>query len=259
MKPTELFNLEGKTAIVTGGANGIGKASCEMLAAFGAKVVVSDYNLEQAKKTYKEINDKGGNSIAIDCDVTKDNELVNLVDKATTEFGSIEILVNNVGGGGAGRESPYDIEVTQFQKVFEMNVFSTWRLCQLVAPHMKNAGYGSIINMSSMASINKSPAISAYASSKAAINHMTRNLAFDYGPDNIRVNAIGPGAVRTNALKTVLTPELEKAMLKHTPINRLGEAEDIAGAVLYFAAPISSWTSGQIIFINGGGEQTLDM
>ncbi|MCG2429817.1 glucose 1-dehydrogenase [Aequorivita xiaoshiensis] len=259
MNPTELFNLKGKTAIVTGGANGIGKASCEMLAAFGAKVVVSDYNLEQAKKTSKEINDKGGNSIAIDCDVTKDEALVNLVDKTMAEYGSIEILVNNVGGGGAGRESPYDIEVTQFQKVFEMNVFSTWRLCQLVAPHMKKAGYGSIINMSSMASINKSPAISAYASSKAAINHMTRNLAFDYGPDNIRVNAIGPGAVRTNALKTVLTPELEKAMLKHTPINRLGEAEDIAGAVLYFAAPISSWTSGQIIFINGGGEQTLDM
>ena len=124
---------------------------------------------------------------------------------------------------------------------------------------MGEAGYGSIINMSSMASINKSPAISAYASSKAAINHMTRNLAFDYGPNNIRVNAIGPGATRTHALSTVLTPELEKAMLKHTPINRLGEAEDIAGAVLYFAAPISSWTSGQVIFINGGGEQTLDM
>ena len=162
-------------------------------------------------------------------------------------------------GGGAGKESPYDIEVAQFKKVFDMNVFSMWRLCQLVAPHMGKAGYGSIINMSSMASINKSPAISAYASSKAAINHMTRNLAFDYGPNNIRVNAIGPGATRTHALSTVLTPELEKAMLKHTPINRLGESEDIAGAVLYFAAPISSWTSGQVIFINGGGEQTLDM
>lgn len=259
MKTTELFNLKGKTAIVTGGANGIGKASCEMLAAFGANVVVSDYNMDSAEKTSEEINNNGGNTIAIDCDVTKDDALVNLVDKTIEEFGSIEILVNNVGGGGAGKESPYNIEIAQFKKVFEMNVFSMWRLCQLVAPHMKKAGYGSIINMSSMASINKSPAISAYASSKAAVNHMTRNLAFDYGPDNIRVNAIGPGATRTHALSTVLTPDLEKAMLKHTPINRLGEAEDIAGAVLYFAAPISSWTSGQVIFINGGGEQTLDM
>ena len=259
MEIAKHFDLKGKTAIVTGGAGGIGKACCEILAAYGAKVVVSDYNLEAAQETSKTINDNGGTSIAIDCNVLDDNALINLVDKTIEKFGSIEILENNVGGGGAGKESPYDIEVAQFKKVFDMNVFSMWRLCQLVAPHMKKSGYGSIINMSSMASINKSPAISAYASSKAAINHMTRNLAFDYGPDNIRINAIGPGATRTHALSTVLTPELEKAMLKHTPINRLGEAEDIAGAVLYFASPISSWTSGQVIFINGGGEQTLDM
>ncbi len=259
MDITTFFDLKGKTAIITGGANGIGKAGCEILAAYGANVVVSDYNLEEAKKTAVEIVNAGGSAIALQCDNTKDEDLVNLVNETVHKFGSIEILVNNVGGGGAGKESPYDIEVAQFQKVFEMNVFSTWRLCQLVAPHMKKAGYGSIINMSSMASINKSPAISAYASSKAAINHMTRNLAYDYGPDNIRINAIGPGATRTHALSTVLTPEIEKAMLKHTPINRLGEPEDIAGAILYFAAPISSWVSGQVIFVNGGGEQTLDM
>lgn len=258
MNKSELFDLKGKTAIVTGGANGIGKASCEILAVFGANVVVSDYNLEAAKKTTQEINNNGGRAVAIDCDVTRDEALVNLVDKTIAEFGGIHILVNNVGGGGAGKESPYDIEVAQFKKVYEMNVFSMWRLCQLVAPHMKAAGYGSIINMSSMASINKSPAISAYASSKAAINHMTRNLAFDYGPDEIRINAIGPGAVRTHALSTVLTPEIEERMLAHTPIHRLGEAEDIAGAVLYFAAPVSSWTSGQVLFVNGGGVQTLD-
>lgn len=259
MDTSKFFDLKGKTAIITGGANGIGKACCEILAAYGANVVVSDYNLEDAQNTSKEINDNGGKAIAIHCDVTKDEALVNLVDQTVKEFGSIEILVNNVGGGGAGRESPYDITVDQFKKVYDMNVFSMWRLCQLVAPEMKKVGYGSIINMSSMASVNTSPAISAYASSKAAINHMTRNLAYDFGPDNIRLNAIGPGATRTRALSTVLTPEIEKAMLKHTPIGRLGEAIDIAGAVLYFASPISSWTSGQVIFINGGGEQTLDM
>ena len=259
MDTKKLFDLTGKTAIVTGGAGGIGKACCEMLAAFGANVVVSDYNLEAAEATSESINAGGGKSIALNCNVLKDEDLVNLVDKTVAHFGSIEILVNNVGGGGAGKESPDDISVEQFRKVFDMNVFSMWRLCQLVAPHMEKAGYGSIINMSSMASVNRSPAISAYASSKAAVNHMTANLAYDYGPKNIRVNAIGPGATRTHALSTVLTPELEKAMLRHTPIKRLGEAEDIAGAVLYFAAPVSAWTSGQVIFINGGGEQTLDM
>ena len=99
--------------------------------------------------------------------------------------------------------------------------------------------------------------MSAYASSKAAVNHMTRNLAFDYGPE-IRVNAIGPGAIKTDALASVLTNKIERKMLEHTPLGRLGEADDIAGAVLYFAAPISEWVSGQVIFVNGGGNQTLE-
>lgn len=257
MDTSKLFDLTGKTAIVTGGGNGIGKACCEMLAAYGANVVVSDYKIEPANKVVEEITSKGGKAIALDCDVTKDEALVNLVEKTLEAYGQINILVNNVGGGGAGRESPYEISVNEFERVFQMNVFSMWRLCQLVAPHMKSSGYGSIINMSSMASINKSPAISAYASSKAAINHMTRNLAFDFGPE-IRINAVGPGAIRTQALQTVLTPEIEKTMLKHTPLERLGEPEDIAGAILYFAAPVSVWVSGQVLFVNGGGVQTLD-
>jgi 7-alpha-hydroxysteroid dehydrogenase len=123
---------------------------------------------------------------------------------------------------------------------------------------MKEGGYGSIINITSMASINKSPNMSAYASSKAAMNHMTANLAMDYGVDGIRVNAVGPGATKTAALASVLTPEIESKMLAHTPIKRLGEVEDIAGAVLYFAAPVSEWISGQVLFANGGGIQTLD-
>ena len=257
MNPSQLFDLNGKTAIVTGGGNGIGRACCRMLAAFGAQVVVSDYDLKAAQAVVAEIEADGGHALAIDCDVTSDTALEGLVTGTLAAYKQIHILVNNVGGGGAGREDPSQIGLEQFVRVFEMNVFSMWRLCQLVAPHMKAAGYGSIINMSSMASINTSPAISAYASSKAAINHMTRNLAFDYGPAS-RINAVGPGAVRTHALETVLTPEVEKKMLAHTPLGRLGEAEDIAGAVLYFAAPVSAWVSGQVLFVNGGGQQTLD-
>jgi len=257
MSNNDLFDLTGKTVIITGGAHGIGKASGEMLAKSGANIVVSDYDIAGAKEAAQALVAAGHKAIAIKCDVTKDEDLVALVDGALKEFGSINVLLNNVGGGIAGKESPFEIEVAEFKRVFEMNVFSMWRLCQLVAPHMKASGYGSIINMSSMASINKSPAVSAYASSKAAINHMTQNLAFDFGPE-IRINAIGPGAIRTDALKKVLTPEIEKRMLAHTPLERLGEADDIAGAVLYFAAPISKWVSGQVLFVNGGGVQTLD-
>ena len=252
-----LFDLKDKTAIVTGGANGIGKACSMMLAEYGANVVVADLKEDAAQSVAAEISRSDGKALAVPCNVTKDENLVNLVDQTLAEFGGVHILVNNVGGGGAGKESPSDISVNDFAQTFALNVFSAWRLAQLCAPHMKEAGYGSIITMSSMASVNRSPAISAYASSKAAINHMTANLAFDYGPE-VRVNAVAPGAVKTDALASVLTPEIEKKMLSHTPLERLGEPEDIAGAVLYFAAPISSWTSGQTLFVNGGGEQTLD-
>ena len=252
------FDLSGKVAIVTGGGNGIGRASALMLAAYGAAVAIADLKLAAAEKVAAEIVAAGGKALALECNVLKDEDLVRVVERTTNELGGIHILVNNAGGGGAGRESPYKISLEQFERPFQINVFSAWRLSQLCAPHMQKGGYGSIINMSSMSSINKSPAISAYAASKAAINHMTANLAHDYGPAGIRVNAVGPGAVRTDALATVLTPEIEERMLSYTPIKRLGEAEDIAGAVLYFAAPISNWVSGQTLFVNGGGVQTLD-
>lgn len=258
MIPQAHFDLAGKVAIVTGGGNGIGRASSLMLAAYGAAVAIADLKLAAAEKVAAEIVAAGGEALALECNVLKDEDLVRVVERTAAELGGIHILVNNAGGGGAGRESPFEISVEQFERPFQINVFSAWRLSQLCAPHMKQAGYGSIINMSSMSSINRSPAISAYAASKAAINHMTANLAHDYGPAGIRVNAVGPGAVRTDALATVLTPEIEERMLSHTPIKRLGEADDIAGAVLYFAAPISNWASGQTLFVNGGGVQTLD-
>lgn len=258
MKKESLFDLSGKTAIVTGGGNGIGKSCCEMLAAFGANVVVSDLKIEDAEKVAEEIKNQGAKAIPVACNVTKDEDLQQVVDAAKDEFGSIEILVNNAGGGGGGRENPFQIDVDRFKWVFELNLFSAWRLSQLCAPEMKKSGYGSIINITSMGSINKSPNMSAYASSKAALNHMTANLAHDYGPHGIRMNCVGPGATKTAALASVLTPEIEEKMLAGTPIKRLGEVEDISGAVLYFAAPLSSWVSGQVLFVNGGGVQTLD-
>ena len=258
MEKNNLFDLNDKTAIITGGGNGIGKACCEVFARHGANVIVSDLKLEDAQKVADSILAEGGNAVAVSCNVTKDEELVNLVKTAIDSFRGVHILVNNAGGGGAGRENPYQISVDDFAWVFQLNVFSAWRLSQLCAPEMEKSGYGSIINITSMSSINKSPNISAYASSKAAINHMTANLAFDYGPYGIRVNAVGPGATKTAALAKVLTPEIESKMLQGTPIKRLGEVEDIAGAVLYFAAPVSEWVSGQVLFVNGGGVQTLD-
>ncbi|WP_323027037.1 glucose 1-dehydrogenase [Gelidibacter japonicus] len=257
MEISKLFDLKGKTAIVTGGANGIGKATALLLAKHGANISIGDFNLEDAKKTAKEIQALGVKAIAVSCNVLKDDDLVNLIDTTVKELGGIHILINNAGGGGGGRENPFKISVDDIKRDYELNVFSGWRLCQLAVPHMKKEGYGSIVFTTSMSSINRSPNMSGYGGSKAAVNHTVANLAHDFGPE-VRINAVGPGATRTAALESVLTPEIEATMLKHTPIKRLGTAEDIAGAMLYFAAPISEWVSGQTLFVNGGGEQTLE-
>lgn len=257
MNFSNLFDLSGKTAIVTGGANGIGHAAALMLARAGANIAIGDFNLQDAQKTAAEIQTLGVKAIAVACNVLKDEDLVNLVETTLKEFGSIHILINNAGGGGGGRENPFKISIDDIKRDFDLNVFSTWRLCQLCVPHMKKTGYGSIVITTSMASIDKSPNMSGYASSKAAVNHMAANLAHDFGPE-VRINAVGPGATRTAALETVLTPEIEQKMLAKTPIKRLGTPDDIAGAILYFASPISEWVSGQTIFVNGGGVQTLD-
>ncbi len=253
----ELFDLSGKVAIVTGGANGIGKATALRLAQAGANIAIADLKLEDAEAAVEDIEKYGVKALAVECNILKDEDLVSMVEKVVAEFGTINVLINNAGGGGGGRENPSKISVDDIRRDFELNVFSGWRLCQLCVPYMKESGYGSIVFTTSMSSINKSPNMSGYAGSKAAVNHMVANLAHDFGPE-VRINAVGPGATRTAALESVLTTEIEERMLAHTPIKRLGEADDIAGAMLYFASPVSTWVSGQTIFVNGGGVQTLD-
>ena len=253
-----LFDLTGKVAVVTGGGDGIGRGVCEILAAAGAKVVVSNRSLDKAQIVSEAINAAGGKSVAVGCDVAQPDDLTHLIDFTVKNFGTVNILVNNAGIGGGGRENPFKIDREYVERIYAINVFAPWQLCKLAAPYMQQSGYGSIVNITSMSSVNTSPAMAIYGSSKAALNHLASNLAFDYGPMGIRINNVGPGATRTHALSTVLTPEIEARMLAHTPIRRLGEVSDIAGAVLYFAAPVSAWVSGQTLLVNGGGVQTLD-
>jgi 7-alpha-hydroxysteroid dehydrogenase len=123
---------------------------------------------------------------------------------------------------------------------------------------MEKAGHGAILNVSSMAAENRNVRMASYGSSKAAESHLTRNMAFDLGPKGIRVNGIAPGATKTDALATVLPPEIEKAMLRHTPLQRLGEPDDMANAALFLCSPAAAWVSGQILTVSGGGVQELD-
>lgn len=254
----KFLDLTGKVAIVTGGGDGIGKGCAEILAACGAKVVVSNRTLAKAQTVVEGISSAGGTAIAVECDVQNDRDLQNTVQTAVETYGAINILVNNAGIGGGGRENPFKIDIDYVRRIYEINVFAPWRLCQLTVPYMQKSGYGSIVNITSMSSINNDPNMAIYGSSKAALNHLVSNLAYDFGPLGVRINCVGPGATRTHALSTVLTPEIEQKMLAHTPIKRLGEVSDIAKAVLFFASPMSNWISGQTLMVNGGGVQTLD-
>lgn len=255
MSTERLFRLDGGVAIVTGAAAGIGRSIAETFAKAGAAVVVTDLKKEGADKVAEAIGAAGGKAIGLECNVTDEAHRIAVVDAAAQTFGKISILVNNAGGGGP---KPFDMPMGDFEWAFDLNLFSLFRLTQLTAPHMQKAGGGAILNISSMAGENKNVRMASYGSSKAAVNHLTRNIAFDLGPMGIRVNAIAPGAIKTDALATVLTPDVEKAMLKHTPLGRLGDAQDIANAALFLCSPAASWISGQILTVSGGGVQELD-
>lgn len=255
MPVADLFSLKGQVALVTGGGAGIGKAICLMFAEAGAAVACTDLNEADAMTVAGECERWGGRAIGLKLDVTNESERIAVVDRVVAEFGRLTALVNNAGGGGP---KPFDMPMADFEWAFQLNVNSLFRLSQLAAPHLKAAGGGAIVNISSMAGENKNRRMCSYGASKAAVNHLTRNMAYDLGPDNIRVNAIAPGAIRTAALETVLTPAIEQTMLKHTPLSRLGEGADIAAAALYLVAPASSWVSGQVLTVSGGGLQELD-
>ncbi|WP_312136182.1 7-alpha-hydroxysteroid dehydrogenase [Brevundimonas sp.] len=250
-----MFRLDGDVAIVTGAADGIGRGIAETFARAGAAVVVTDLNKDGAEAVAKGIVDNGGQAIGLECNVTDETQRQTVIDAALKSFGKITLLANNAGGGGP---KPFDMPMKDFEWAFELNVFAMFRFMQMVAPHMEAAGGGAVLNISSMAGENKNIHMASYSSSKAAVNHLTRNVAFDLGPKGIRINAIAPGAIKTHALAKVLTPQIEAAMLKHTPLGRLGQTQDIANAALFLCSSAAAWVSGQVLTVSGGGTQELD-
>lgn len=249
------FRLNNQVAIITGAGDGIGRAIARTFAAAGAAVVASDLDAGRADIVAAAIQAEGGRALAVACDVTSEQDLAGLVQAAVERFGKLTCVVANAGGGGP---KPFDMPMADFRRAYELNVFSLFRLAQLAAPEMEKAGGGSLLAITSMAAENRNQRMASYGSSKAAASHLVRNIAFDLGPRGIRVNGIAPGATRTTALASVLTPQIEQKMLTHTPIHRLGEPQDMANAALFLCSPAAAWVSGQILTVSGGGVQELD-
>lgn len=251
---TDLFDLTGKVAIVTGSTKGIGKAAVEALAAHGAKVVISSRNQDACDAVAAEIDTRHGkgSALAVAASISDKTALQRLVDETRRAFGQIDILVCNAAS------NPYygpleGIADDQFRKILDNNILSNHWLIQMVAPEMRARKDGSIIIVSSIGGLRGSPVIGAYNVSKAADFQLARNYAVEFGPDNVRVNCIAPGLIRTDFARALWEdPERIKVTNSTTPLRRIGEPEEIAGAVVYLAGKASAFMTGQAMVIDGG-------
>ncbi len=251
MTATNLFSLAGQVAIVTGAGRGIGHACALMLARAGADVALAARTQADIDAVAAQIRGLGRKAIAVACDVNDETTLDVLVARTAAELGKITLLVNNAGG--AGPNDPLKMSGAEFAGVLAWNVVPAYTLIQKTVPHMRAAGGGAVVNISSVAARYAQKHFSAYSAAKAALNQMTRNLAQDFGP-GVRINAVEPGTIETKALAPYLTAERLERMLGSTPLGRLGQPEDIAAAVLFLCSPAASWITGKVLGVDGGVE-----
>ena len=245
------FSLKGKTAIITGGSRGIGRAIALEFAKGGADVVVASRKLDACEAVVKEIETLGGRALAVAAHAGKPADLKNLVAETLKSFGEIDILVNNAG------TNPHfgamiDIEKGAWDKTFDVNVNGVFFLTQMACNEWMREHGGVVINIASVAGFKPSPFTGAYCVTKAALIMLTRVLAAELGAFGIRVNAIAPGFIKTDMSKAVWTSDMFKDHVKKMPVPRIGETEDIAGAALYLASGASSFMTGETIVIDGG-------
>ena len=249
---SKLFDLGGKVAIVTGSSRGIGRAIAEELAAAGATVVISSRKQDACEEVAEAIRANGGKAIAIAASISDKAALQGLAERSIAELGKVDILVCNAAS------NPYygpmsGITDDQFRKILDNNVLSNHWLIQMVAPQMVERGDGSIIIISSIGGLTSSTVIGPYNISKAADFQLARNLALEFGTSGVRVNCIAPGLIRTDFAKALWeNPDTLKAVTRSTPMKRIGEPHEIAGAAVFLAAPASTYITGQTIIIDGG-------
>jgi NAD(P)-dependent dehydrogenase (short-subunit alcohol dehydrogenase family) len=247
-----LFDLHGKVAIVTGSSRGIGRSIAENLAEAGARVVISSRKAEACTAVAEAIRARGGDALAVPANISSREQLENLVAVTRREFGSIDILVCNAASNPYyGPTSGMSDEV--FEKVMHNNVLSNIWLCNLVHPDMQARKNGAIVLVSSVGGLHGSAVIGTYNVSKAADMQLARNLAVEWGPENIRVNCIAPGVVRTDFARAIHEDPKVRAMVeRELPLRRIGEPDDIGGIALMLVSAAGNYMTGQVVVADGG-------
>ncbi|MES1941244.1 dehydrogenase [Salinisphaera sp. T5B8] len=249
---SSLFDLNGKVAVITGSSRGIGKAIAWQMAEHGAKVVISSRKSEACEPVAEELRKAGHDAIAIACHVGKKEDLQNLVDKTKQTYGQIDVLVCNAATNPVYGTTA-ELSDEAWDKIMETNVRGTFWLCNMVLPGMAEQGGGNVIVLSSIAGLRGNTVIGAYGVSKAAEAALVRNLAVEWGPKNIRVNAIAPGLVRTDFAKALVEdPKRLEQAEQRTPVRRIGEPVDIAGVAIFLATNASAYVTGQTLVADGG-------
>lgn len=245
--------IKGKVAMVTGAGGGVGKAISKKLASEGCKVVLLGRDRAKLQKAISEIGDKK-NAITIITDITKEAEVLSAVDQTLKSFDKIDILVNNAGTIN-DPEQFHKMTEDQWEDLVQTNLFGTFRMTKAVIPVMMKNGGGSIVNISSVLGIRSIPKVplSVYGVTKAGVIMFTRSIAVEYGQYNIRCNCIAPSTIRSSLIEPYLQDEEAKKMLESTfPLRKVGEPEDIAGAVAYLCSDDSKWVTGTVMMVDGG-------
>ncbi|MHA4852013.1 SDR family oxidoreductase [Rhodococcus sp. MSC1_016] len=242
--------FDGKTAIVTGAAQGIGEGYARALATEGANVVVADLNAELGETVAKQITSDGGTAVFKDVDVSDEESAKQLAEFTVEKFGGIDYLVNNAAiYGGMKLDLLITVPWDYYKKFMSVNFDGALNVTRAVWPHMNNGGGGSIVNQSSTAAWLYS---GFYGLAKVGINGLTQQLAHEVGGMNIRVNAIAPGPIDTEATRTVTPGNMVADMVKTLPLKRMGTPEDLVGACLFLLSDEASWITGQIFNVDGG-------
>jgi NAD(P)-dependent dehydrogenase (short-subunit alcohol dehydrogenase family) len=245
----------GQTAVITGGAMGIGRACALALAARGAAVVIADIDLARANQTAGEITAAGGRALVTQTDVARMADMQAMADAALSHFGRIDILVNNAARALGGRVD--QISEDEWQTVINTNLTSVWRGMKVCVPDMIRRGKGAVVNMSSVQALTGFKGWAAYAAAKGGINALTQQAAVDLAPLGIRVNAVAPGTIMTplneEIFRTTADPgALIESWNKAHPLGRFGEAHEVADAVVYLASSRASFVTGTILRVDGG-------